>query len=229
MFALGRTEEAGVRFARLLEIRRDQDEPSAVVKSRRKSSPPGAVASGSAGVIAFEQVGPRYRLAASTNVRRLFTLDGASVLALAQWSPQDFGQARMAAVGGQLAAARRGNDEEGWLARRRQAREKTPGDIAALWDDYYLGLIRLEPRETYQAALALARASGRDPGADFSLLQAFSRREMAPGPVARGALPDASSSGPPLPAGELDLIPRRLPLRRPVRPGAGLWGVGGPP
>ena len=208
--ALDRPEEAAQRFRDLLEIRRNDDELSAIVKARRKTPTTGASGPAPASTAAplIEPIGPRYRALAATRVRGVFGLEpGYSSISINAWTAQDFGQARMGALAALLAKARRDNDEAGWLARRREGRDKNPNDPRPLWDDYYLGLLRLEPRETYESAKALARASGRDPSADYSLLHSLVYRNSPPGASPRQVVDDAKDdASPPLPADELDLI-----------------------
>ena len=207
--ALDRPEEAARRFQDLLEIRLRDDEPSAIVKARQKAPPATTgTAASTAALPMVERIGVRFRQTITLNIRAYFGLEPGSSSALVNsWVPLEFAQARMAALAALLAKARRDNDEAGWLARRREARDKTPDDPRGLWDDYYLGLLRFEPRETYEVARALARISGRDISADTAFLMALNNRNNPSGVSPRQlAYEEPPDSGPPLPADELDLI-----------------------
>ena len=61
------------------------------------------------------------------------------------WSPDDFGQARMAALGWLLSFEQQGKAKaDGPLAAIRKAAEKTPADVRALWDWFYLCQMRYD-------------------------------------------------------------------------------------
>src|SRR5207244_1978973 len=83
----------------------------------------------------------------------------------------------------------------------RGAKDKTPKDPRALWDWYYLGLVRQEQRDAYEAARDLARANGSDPSALWVYLTSLPARAEPSGQrVNRGNDADAVDKTPPLPA-----------------------------
>ena len=106
------------------------------------------------------------RLGLAVVIRMFCRLDGATI-SIAQrysWSPADFGQARMAAMGWLVGLAQKQGtpqvDEV--VASFRKPAEKRPADLRALWDWLYLCSVRLD----YAGALRgrpRARAARRRP------------------------------------------------------------------
>ena len=211
--ALDRPDEAARRFHALLDLHRDDDEVSAIVTAKRKNKAPAAApASGRAGgsVVMPEEVGITARMERALVPVRAVSglLPGISNARVATWAPMDFGLARMVALGSLLVQAQRENGEEAFLARLRQARTQAPNDQRTLWDTFYLGLIRLEPREVYEAARALARFAGHEPSAGYvARCDALSIRDNPPGRLSfRLAEDDELDVAPPLPPEEIDLV-----------------------
>ena len=74
-------------------------------------------------------------------IRRVCNLDGAG--RMIAWSPEDFGQARMAAWGWLLSfEQQRRATTASPMAAIRHAAEKEPADAHALWDWFYLCQMR---------------------------------------------------------------------------------------
>ena len=212
--ALDRHTEARQRFQKIIDLRRDDDELSVIVKARRKS-PLQATTSGARMLGRVDHVGARYRTIYARYARALSGLDPVSSTTLGQtYAPLDFGQARMVAFAGLLAEAQREKTEGEWLERRAHAVEQAPNDPRRLWDDFYVALIRFEPREAYETARALAQAAGRDPSADYAFLSSLGSRNDPQGdPRVTRTRGDGETSEPalPLPPEEVDLILAALP------------------
>src|SRR5262249_23897510 len=72
------------------------------------------------------------------------------------WAPDDFGQARLAALGWLLAFAQKENRQDAFLKERRTAAERAGADLRAQWDWYYLQILKQDARLIYEAARPLA-------------------------------------------------------------------------
>src|SRR5262249_18553497 len=89
------------------------------------------------------------------------------------WAPEDFGQARMAALAFLLVQAQRSNTHEEILREFRESAAKaTVADPRPRWDWYYLNLARNEARDAYEAARDLARLTPNEPAAQWAYLNA---------------------------------------------------------
>jgi hypothetical protein len=206
LLALDRPDEAARRFRDLLELRLNDDEPGAILKSRRRTPPAGQANSNANPAALVEMIGPRHLVRAVEVARGVFGLEPGSIYSGSSLSlAPDFGQARVMALAALLAKARSDDDEAGWLARRKEGRDKAPVAPRALRDVYYLVMLRLEPVETFEVALALA--SGRDPAVDYLLLYAVMNRNNTPGVSTRAAAASGlDDPSPPLPPADLDLV-----------------------
>ena len=110
----------------------------------------------------------------------------------------------MVALGTLLAQAQRDKGEDAFLERLRQS----PSDRRSLWDRFYLGVIRQEPREVYEAARELARTAGHDPSADYAYIYTLGLRDNPPGSLGHRLAEDEdldNDKTPPLPPDEVDL------------------------
>src|SRR5262249_10061992 len=99
------------------------------------------------------------------------------------WAPQDYGQARMAALGWQLSLAGRQGTGKGdaLIAAFRKAAEKGPADVPALWDWVYLCQMRYDNAGAYAAARELTRATPTDPLALWAYLYSLGGRQLGLG------------------------------------------------
>ena len=139
------------------------------------------------------------------------------------WAPQDFGQVRMAALGWMLNQAEREgpSKREELIARIRRASEKTPADARALWDWFYLCLMRNDNPGIYAAGRLLARSLATDPLALWAFLQSLGGRHRPVGQriiVSAASSTDQKDDTPPLDQDELDHVMecyRGLRARRP--------------
>jgi predicted Zn-dependent protease len=204
---------AAARFRELLDLRRDDDEVSVIVKARRKSQPPmstpvAGIPTTASLVAIIERVGIRYRFNAARVVRGLCGLDPVYGRALggAGWSPLDFGTARMAAYGFLLAQAGRENATDALLRQLRQAREQAPHDARPIWDEFYVALLLDDGKKTYDTALDLARAASNDPSAGYALLYTMMLGGNSPSGLARAVRGEEGETRPPLPPGDADLV-----------------------
>ena len=83
----------------------------------------------------------------------------------------------MAALGWLVRLAQKKGPAKGdeVVAEIRKAGEKTPADVRALWDWFYLCLIRYDNAAVYQAGKALSKAAPTDPAGPLGL-SLFARR-----------------------------------------------------
>ncbi|MGH7192877.1 MAG: tetratricopeptide repeat protein, partial [Candidatus Saccharimonadales bacterium] len=163
--AAGKQPEAATRCQAILALRLGDDEPSAAVKafkSREARKP----AAGSARQLSpYSQNPPvQNRLQASYQIRNATGLEVQrySMSQQRAWMPDDFGQARMAALAWLLALADKDNQQEAFLAEQRTALEraeqsKNAEAVARVhWDWYYLQSVRQDYPAVFAAAKSLA-------------------------------------------------------------------------
>jgi tetratricopeptide (TPR) repeat protein len=193
-------DEAAQRFRAVLSLRVHDDTPSVAA---RASKP---------GVRAITSVRPLpSRLGTVDEVRAAAGLEQAS-WAMGQaprrtWRPGDFGQARMAALAWLYRFARDAERDDVFLKPYRDARAQVH-DARTAWDDYDLQRVRQNPKETYEAARALANLDRNDPLAQYVYLTALEGRAGS----TRGHnvededTPSKAPEVPPLPAEELDRV-----------------------
>jgi tetratricopeptide (TPR) repeat protein len=191
---LHRQDEAAQRFQTLLDLHLSDDEEGAVQKALKKQKP-GRAAGRAISQISnpFYEVPLLQRTGNVWQIRAFTGLDPRYGYYVASqqhiWTPNDYGQARMAALAWQMRFAQKKNRSEEFVKARRPLsggrkspeRAKTPGayasrsgELRALWDWYYLQLLRQDLRETYQAARELARSP--DPAAQWTYLHSLSGR-----------------------------------------------------
>ena len=139
---LGRPKEAAARFAKLIDLPVGDDEKSAFAKAQAKN--PGLQASGMGRALVAgsrqsilpleDRVGYAYLIA---RVSKLSRIPLARTLS---WSPADFGQARMAGLGWvvSLAGSEQPSRQNEFIASFQAAAFKTPADLHALWNWFYL-------------------------------------------------------------------------------------------
>ena len=139
------------------------------------------------------------------------------------WTPVDFGQARMAALGWLYAASLKEGDPDAWAKGRQLDAERPGADPRLLWDLYYLQIVRALPREIFAATVRLARTLPGDPAAQYVFLTALSGRATDSNVIVRVAIAAAGTAAdkvPPLPPRRADAGPRivRRPPQAPARP-----------
>ena len=95
------------------------------------------------------------------------------------WSPEDFGQARMAALGWLLSLESRHKAKgEGLVGTVRKAALKAPADVRALWDWFYLCQMRYDNAALFEVASKLSRAAANDPIALWAFLHVMGGRHL---------------------------------------------------
>jgi tetratricopeptide (TPR) repeat protein len=225
LMGLEKPESAAQRFQALLDLHLPDEELAAQIKAKekdKKDRPAGTTAATTKGrayvpppsIPMQDRITQVWQVRSAThlNPRYYYYSGGPNV-----WVPNDYGQARMAALGWQLYLAQKQNRESAYLKQRREARAKAGQDFRPAWDLYYLQLLRQNLRDTYEAAKALGKSG--DPAGQWAYLTALDNRTAANGPrVVRATAPGAPDKTPPLPAAELDQVVacyRSVRTRRP--------------
>ena len=179
--ALQKPEEANKRFQALLALTVDDDDKSAGAKARARKGGPQANANPIApaapdSVIPLEQrIGMTYVMRFACNLDPRVTAS--------TWVPDDFGQARMAALGWVLSLAQQQDEAkgEGTVATFKKAVDRTPTDVHALWDLFYLCQMRFDNAALYETARKLSQAAPTDPVALWAYLYAMGGRNLPMG------------------------------------------------
>ena len=227
LFDDGKPDLAAERFAALLELANSDDELSALSRSRSKDPKLNAASTLPSALRQATGHPIEQRLAQVAMIRRATTLDGRFVLSARAlptvWTPGDFGQARMASLSWLVAIAEKKGKAKGdeVVARFRKAAEKTPTDPRALWDSFYLAVLRYDNAATLAAGKLLSRRTQSDPLALWAYLYSLGGRERSAGQriyvnINQGQ--QAKDTTPPLPDAELDHVMvcyRALRARRP--------------
>ena len=98
------------------------------------------------------------------------------------WSPDDFGQARMAALGWLLGFEEQGKiKSDGLLSAVRARAEKAPADVHALWDWFYVCQMHYDNSALFEAARRLSRAAATDPVSLCAYLYTMGGRHLPQG------------------------------------------------
>ena len=176
--ALKKPEEASKRFLALLALKIDDDEKSTAAKARARNPRLQANSAQGASSVVRESENPlEQRIGMTYVIRRVCNLDGTG--RTIAWSPEDFGQARMAALGWLLSfEQQRKTTTASPIAAIRSAAEKTPADIHALWDWFYLCQMRYDNAALFEAARKLSRAAAADPIALWAYLHVMGGRQL---------------------------------------------------
>ena len=155
----------------------------------------------------IEQVGIRFRTVGVRRVRSVCGLDPLRSGGLTvDWSPTDFGTARMAALGFLLAQAERENTTDALLLRSRQARDRRRHDPRPFWDEFYLALLLDDGKKTYDTARDLTRAAPNDPSAGYTFLYAVALGGNPPSGLARAVRNEEAEAGPALAPDDAALV-----------------------
>ncbi len=222
-------DEAARQFRKLLDLHVGDDEESALAKALNKPKT-GRLATARTRASQIQQpVVPQLQTRVQTiwNIRQATGLENRQIYnGMPQqsrvWTPTDFGQARIAALGWLIQFAQKNGKLDTVVKEFAEATEKAPHDTRKLWDWYYLSLLRQENRDTYEAALALSRQAPNDPGALWVFLSSLPARALKPGEYQQQASDEEDAAvvdkTPPLPAAELDHVRssyQTLKARRP--------------
>ncbi|HZW30043.1 MAG TPA: tetratricopeptide repeat protein, partial [Isosphaeraceae bacterium] len=180
--------EAEQRFRALLELTVADDEKSAVIKAMSRdprlkaAGTPASSPSRNATIPLEDRLGAIFqvRMACKLDNREVYYAPGSRP---SIWSPPDFGQARMAALGWLLSLAQKESPARAneFLTRVRQSAEQTPSDLRALWDWFYLCGLRQDNLGVLAAGRALSRAAPTDPLALWAYLYAIGGRSLGAG------------------------------------------------
>ncbi len=176
--AMQKPDEAAGRFKAILALQTGDDEKSAAVKAKsRKGGQPGSTPTAST-IVRDSGLPLEQRIAVTYTVRMAAGLEASS--ASYRWSPEDFGQARLAALGWLLgrAQSKAASGTQDPAALFQEAAEKTPADIHALWDWFYLCQVRYDNAGLFEAARRLSRAAPTDPVALWAYLHALGGRRL---------------------------------------------------
>ncbi len=178
--ALRRPRDAAATFQKLIDLPVGDDEKSAYAKAQARN--PRFQASGAPRQLAAtsrQSMTPlESRVSNAYMIRYFCKLTPTPPPRGYSWSPADFGQARMAAIGWLVSLAGReqpgGQDE--FIAGVRAASLKTPGDHRAIWNWFYLCNMLLDHAGCFDAARNLSSALPRDPLALWAFLDAIRSR-----------------------------------------------------
>ena len=178
-------QEAAARCRAILALRLNDDEPNAATKAFK-----GREARKPAGVSARQLSPFAQSLPVQNRAQMSYQIRNATGLQVQQyygnqpqlWTPGDFGQARMAALGWLLAFAEKEKKQDAFLAEQRAARDEAEKSknldrmARTRWDWYYLQSVRQDYPETFAAAKALAE--GDDPTGQFVYLASLGNRTV---------------------------------------------------
>ncbi len=178
---LGRLHEAAARFEKLVNLPVGDDEKSAFEKAKERN--PRLQAAGASTLTtpaARNALLPlEARVGISYTIRRWCKLLPITLPRSYTWSPADFGQARMAAMGWLLSLADREKPSrvDELVARFRAAAMKSPADVHAVWDWFYFCLMREDNPGTFEAGRMLSEAAPGDPLALWAYLHSLGLRK----------------------------------------------------
>ncbi|HTK75342.1 MAG TPA: tetratricopeptide repeat protein, partial [Gemmataceae bacterium] len=206
-----------------------------IKQAKRKNATPGAVsgapgmtpamaaalASGTLSPVAAASLAARYdessippisrRTGRSSTIRMAVGMDVRSFSPslrsqVSAYGPQDYGEARMAALGWLYEFARGKEGADAFVkkfkdaaASRERARPET--DTRPLWDWYYLQMLRAERQGVFATALALSQ--GTDPAGMLVFLQSLGSRSQPSVNRPRRVGEEIKDNTPPLPADQL--------------------------
>ncbi len=173
--ALGKPAEAARRFRAILDLQHADDEPALPGNnSRKKLGRAATVARSTTAGVPVQN-----RIYAVEQIRLATKLDvdednpGGSGGPNGIWTPSEFGEARMAALGWLETLARKDNKPDAVEQAAREAVEKAGGDPRARWDWYYLQLVLDDDPSIFEAAKDLLEALPADTSAEYAFLMAL--------------------------------------------------------
>lgn len=183
---LRRRAEAEKPFRTLLALRVDDSDQSSTGKARAKESNagsqpmrmrPGGTAISTANPLQNRLLHVPY-IRAACGLESGYGPGGHSPT----WSPDDFGQARLASLAFLLALARGDGDEEKLLSELRKSSESaTRADPRPRWDWFFLSELRDEATDALDAGRGLSRLLPNDPAAHWAFLHSLAGRRGAAG------------------------------------------------
>ncbi len=224
--ALGRLKEAAARFEKLIDLPVGDDEKSAFAKAQARN--PHLQAPGAARPLilaARQAMMPLEDRVGNVSLIRYFCkLTTTPAPRGYSWSPADFGQARMVALGWlvSLAGKEQPSRQDTVVAGFVAAARKTPGDLRAIWNWFYLCIIREDHAGAFEAAGKLSEAAPHDPLALWAFLNALGPRDTPLGQryavSVQSQLRQADEIHPPLDGRQLDRVLARFHELRAQRP-----------
>ena len=210
LMALDRADDAVRQFRALLDLRTADDEKGAIVKARTRDPKLNASA---ARPSRYQRAAPmplEERIGQSTQIRMATKLESRYSYSRSQayvWSPGDFGQARMAALGWMLSQAMKTGKEAEFLS---SVRDRAGQDAARSAGALGLVLPLRDPRGQHPGLRGRPRAQPGRPHRPPGELGVPERAGLAPA-RARPALclaarHEQTDTTPPLPAQEIDHV-----------------------
>jgi tetratricopeptide (TPR) repeat protein len=211
-----RPDEAPRRFQAILDLTRSDDELGIVAKNRQakaRSQPATLVASSVTGMnpaAAMIRTRP-LRTDYAFEVRRAVGLDpelnyAPSMTRRPPWLPQDFGQARLAAIGWLFAFAQKQNQTDTFVTAHKARAESATAGPRELWDWVYLQAMRADDDALLPACRRLAEKGG--PNEKLLYLMKLAARGGELNINAPTAALDKDDKTPPLEADELAFVLR---------------------
>ncbi len=184
---VGKREAAERAFRTLLDLTLADDEKSAIVKARTRDPKLQGAGARQSSIYRKATVPLEDRIGQIYEIRMACELDGRAYYSssgpVSAWAPQDIGQARMSALGWLVSLAqKRGTARaEEVIAAFRKASERSPANLRALWDWFYLCVMRYDNAGAFAAARSLSRAAPTDPLALWAYLYALGGRQLGTG------------------------------------------------
>jgi tetratricopeptide (TPR) repeat protein len=212
---LDRNEDAAKRFRALLDLRLNDDEEGALARAMKRNMPSNTTSrpAGTAATTTTTAATTRLlsqpsivsRQSSVTFIRRAAGLDYYPIPY--NMSLSDFGQARIAALGWLESLSQKDKTNAAFVKERREAANRAGNDLRALWDWYYLELVRQENQDAYLAARELSRRAPSDLSAQFAYLNSLRLRAQRSGQVGVARVGSGViDTTPPLDPDELDHV-----------------------
>lgn len=217
VLAPAKPQEAAQRFEKILELTLSDDEIGVAAKARERAAQRSAAsAAGGSSSATARRVQPSalelamrrfdavYQIKSITglNPERYYGMPGQTTV----WTPQTYGQARMAALGWLLAFAEKENRRDEFVATYEKAGQSPQGNERALWDLLYVQQLRSDNIEYFETAKALAK-TGSLTGQALLLNALPSRASQQGVVVSRGRQGQGQvDNAPPLSHEDLELV-----------------------
>src|SRR5262249_50223960 len=176
LMALDRPDDPVRPFRALLTLRAADDEKSAIVKARTRDPRLNASAARPSRYQRAPTIPLEDRINEVQQIRMATKLETRYSYSRSQafvWSPKDFGQAQMAALGWLLSRARKRRRAPGLPANYRAAGARPPRAPRALWSWYSPPPARTDNGQAYEAARGLSRPPAGAPMANWALLNSL--------------------------------------------------------
>lgn len=210
---LGRNDEAVARFREILSLTLEDSTKSTLSRNTRKNSATGSGAATRQVLTAAQRCPIETRTERYYYIRRAVGIDDAYYYGgtYRQWSPADFGQARMAALASLYMLAGPGEEPRAFVE---SVLDELLGDGAPssrkLWDLYYFYTVMRESRDVYNVSRELSNSHESE--ACWAFLQSLPNR--------RGSSSSSSNqdSVPALPASDLEHVVQCYEMLRTSEP-----------